>query len=111
MSRYKILFKNKSLCFVTLNTVYNIGEVMKEFVESEIKNSKYNGMIVFDSLLSSLSYNDNNRFYCFKSDFGKVDYNKRILDYKIPSKYIKQSNTYFKNNVDLINNSFLLDLF
>lgn len=111
MGQYRILFKNESLCFVALNTVYNIGEVMKEFIEKEIKNSKYNGMIVFDSLLSSLSYNDSNRFYCFKSNYGKVDYNKRVLNYKIPSKYIKQSNTYFKKNVVLINNSFLLDLF
>ena len=58
MSQYKILFKDDNLCFIALNTVYSIGEIMKDFVEKEIKNSNYNGIIIFDSLLSSLSYND-----------------------------------------------------
>ena len=111
MSQYKILFKDDNLCFIALNTVYSIGEIMKDFVEKEIKNSNYNGIIIFDSLLSSLSYNDSNRFFCFKCNYGNVDYSKRIIDYKIPNKYIKESNNYFENNTKLLNNSFLLDLF
>ena len=76
MSQYKILFKDDNLCFIALNTVYSIGEIMKDFVEKEIKNSNYNGIIIFDSLLSSLSYNDSNRFFCFKCNYGNVDYSK-----------------------------------
>lgn len=102
MSQYKILFKDDNLCFIALNTVYSIGEIMKDFVEKEIKNSNYNGIIIFDSLLSSLSYNDSNRFFCFKCNYGNVDYSKRIIDYKIPNKYIKESNNYFENNTKLI---------
>lgn len=111
MSQYKILFQDDNLCLVALNTVYSIGEVMKEFVEKEIKNSNYNGIIIFDSLLSSLSYSDSNRFYCFKCNYGHVDYRKRIIDYKISNKYIKKSNSYFEKKSKLIDNSFLLDLF
>ena len=36
MSQYKILFKDDNLCFIALNTVYSIGEIMKDFVEKEI---------------------------------------------------------------------------
>ena len=111
MNQYKILFYNEKYCLVALNTVYNIGEIMKDFIRSEIKNKEYNGIIIFDSLLSSISYNDSNRFFCYKCKSGTVDYSKRIVDYKVPTKYVKQLNNYFENSENLINNSFLLDLF
>ena len=66
MNQYKILFYNEKYCLVALNTVYNIGEIMKDFIRSEIKNKEYNGIIIFDSLLSSISYNDSNRFFCVR---------------------------------------------
>lgn len=111
MNQYTILFYDEKYCLVALNTVYNIGEVMKDFVNSEIKNSNYNGIVIFDSLLSSISYNDSNRFFCYKSNCGVIDYSKRIMGFEIPNKYIKKSNNYFENNEKLMKNSFLLDFF
>lgn len=111
MNQYKILFYDEKYCLVALNTVYNIGEVMKEFIKGEIKNSNYNGIVIFDSLLSSISYNDKNRFFCYKCNFGVIDYSKRMIDFHIPNKYIKKFNNYFESNDKLIKNSFLLDFF
>lgn len=111
MNQYKMLFYDEKYCLVALNTVYNIGEVMKDFVKKEIKNSDYNGIVIFDSLLSSLSYNDSNRFFCYKSNHGVIDYSKRVIDLEIPIKYIRKSNNYFESNQKLMRNSFLLDFF
>ncbi len=111
MNQYKILYYDDKHCLVALNTVYSIGEVMKNFVNTEIKNTNYNGIIIFDSLLSSISHNDSNRFYCFKCDLGRVDYKKRVFDYDIPNKIVKIFDNYFECNKQLVKNSFLLDFF
>lgn len=111
MNQYKILFYDEKYCLVALNTVYNIGEVMKSFIKNEIKNRDYNGMVIFDSLLSSISYNDGNRFFCYKCNNGVIDYSKRIMNFIIPNKYVKKFNNYFESNDKLIKNSFLLDFF
>ena len=110
MNQYKILHYNDDCCLVALNTVYNIGEVMKDFAKIEMQNSGYNGIIIFDSLLSSISHDDNNRFYCFKCQNGNVDFKNRLNNLSISKEYIKKFNKYFDNNKVLIDNSFLLDL-
>lgn len=111
MNQYNIIFYDEKYCLVALNTVYNIGDIMKNFVNIELKNSNYNGFVIFDSLLSSISFDDINRFFCYKCNNGIVDYKKRIINYNIPKKYIKKLNLYFENNQNLIQNSFLLDFF
>ena len=111
MNQYKIIYYNDNFCLVALNTVYNIGKIMKEFVKAEIQNSNYNGMIIFDSLLSSTSHDDCSRFYCFKSINGKVDFNNKIVNYKLSDSFISKFDKYFDNNKKLVNSSFLLDLF
>lgn len=111
MNQYKILYHSDSCILVALNTIYNIGEVMKNFVKDEIQNSHYSGAIVFDSLLSSTSHNDASRFYCFKCDNGIVDFNNKVKNYRISKDNLKIFDKYFDGNKKLMNNSFLLDLF
>ena len=111
MNQYKVLYHNKNCILVALNTIYDIGDVMKAFVKNEIKNSGYNGTIIFDSLLSSTSHDDSSRFYCFKSNDGVVDFKNKIIDYKLSKEYVSKFDNYFDNNKKMVNNSFLLDLF
>lgn len=108
MDQYEIILFNKHYCLVAINTVYNVGEVIKKIVNSKIKCSHFNGIVIFDLLLSSFSYNDINRFFCYKCVNGSIDYRKRIKNYPIPPDYIISFNNYFRNNENIMKNSFLL---
>lgn len=109
MEDYKILFCDNGICIVALNTLYDIGLVMKKFIKTENYRNKFDGIIIFDALLSSTSFNDRNRFFCFESLNGNVDFSLILNNYEV-SYFVKEvCNNYFCENKNLLKNSLLLD--
>lgn len=107
--QYEILFKNKSYYLVAIKCVYYIGEIMKEFAHNENNNlvsTSFDGLIVFDALLSSPSFDSKDRFYAYKCHNGVINFNKKVLSILVPSNLKKIANDYFKNHKDLLKNSF-----
>ena len=109
MGQYKILYYDDKECYVIIKVATNPGSVIKEFIKFEMSNTKYNGIIIFDSLLSSISPTNKKRFFCYKCVDGKIDFNNQLKNIKIKKKYLDKSDEFFLLNKNLLSNSFLLN--
>lgn len=109
MEEYNVICFNNDICIVALNTVYDIGIIMKKYIKKENIKNQFTGILIFDALLSSTSYNDKDRFYYFKSNQGVVDFSNKISNYIISTEMKKICNDYFDKHNQLLKNSFLLD--
>lgn len=107
MKNYEIIYKTNNYYLVAIKSVYSVGRIIKEFVEENINNSNFSGDIDFDLLLSSNSYESEDRFWQFHASDGNVDFrNKKI--YRPDKKYIKASDDFFSKNSDLFKASLVL---
>lgn len=109
MNEYKIIYHDDKFCLIALNTVYDVGSIIKKIIMSKIENTNFNGLLVFDLLLSSLSFEDENRFKYFDVKNGKVEFSDKKRKYCLSKEQEEKFNTYYLNNICLLRNSLLLD--
>ena len=109
MNEYKIIYYDDNFCLIALNTVYDVGSTIKKIIMSKIENTNFSGLLVFDLLLSSLSFEDENRFKYFDVNNGKVEFSNKNRNYCLSKEQEQKFNTYYLNNTCLLKNSLLLD--
>lgn len=109
MNEYKIIYYDDKFCLIALNTMYDVGSIIKKIIMSKIENTNFSGLLVFDLLLSSLSFEDENRFKCFDVNNGKVEFSNKNRKNCLSKEQEHEFNTYYLNNTCLLKNSLLLD--